>query len=239
MKILVFGDVHARYKVFEILNKEIDQVDLVIFLGDFVSTHDKITEEEQIRVCDELWKIKEANPAKVVILRANHDVQHAGYYWAQCSGYFPKVGKWFEENKERWLRNTQWVYVHDRMLFSHAGVSKVWMENNGIESVDDINSLEPSEVFGFTPEGWWDNHGNSKTQPPTWIRPESLLKCMVDGYTQIVGHTPVYRICNVSDEVRGKSANPNIPDLWLCDNLPKQYLIIEDGEFIVKDYNVD
>ena len=75
MKILVLGDVHARSEVFDILDREIDQVDLVIFLGDFVSTHDRVTEEEQIRVCDELWKIKEANPAKVVILRANHDTQ--------------------------------------------------------------------------------------------------------------------------------------------------------------------
>ena len=90
MKILVFGDVHARSEVFEILDREVDQVDLVIFLGDFVSTHDRVTEEEQIRVCDELWKIKEANPAKVVILRANHDTQHAGYSWAQCSGYYPQ-----------------------------------------------------------------------------------------------------------------------------------------------------
>ena len=236
MKILVLGDVHARSEVFDILDREIDQVDLVIFLGDFVSTHDRVTEEEQIRVCDELWKIKEENPTKVVILRANHDTQHAGYSWAQCSGYFPKVGEWMQENKDRWLKNTQWVYIHENLLFSHAGVSKVWMQNSNIESVDKINELEPSEIFGFTPEAWWDNHGDSKTQPPTWIRPQSLLKCMVDGYTQIVGHTPVHYICNVSEEVRGKSVNPNTPDLWLCDCLPKQYLIIDNGEFIVKEF---
>jgi hypothetical protein len=44
------------------------------------------------------------------------------------------------------------------------------------------------------------------------------------------------RICNVSEEVRGKSVNPNTPDLWLCDCLPKQYLIIDNGEFIVKEF---
>ena len=235
MKILVIGDVHARSEVFEILDREIDQVDLIIFLGDFVSTHYRITEEEQIRVCDEIFQWKESMPDKIVLLRGNHDTQFAGYYWAQCSGYFPKVGKWFEENKDRWLRNTQWIYIHENLLFSHAGVSSIWMQNSNIGSVDKINELEPSEIFGFTPEGWWDNHGDSKTQPPTWIRPESLLKCMVSGYTQIVGHTPVYRICNISEELRGKSINLNTPDLWLCDCLPKQYLVIEDGKFIVKN----
>ena len=236
MKILVLGDVHARSEVFDILNREIDQVDLVIFLGDFVSTHDRVTEEEQIRVCDEIFKWKESMPEKIVLLRGNHDQQAAGYSWAQCSGYFPKVGEWFEKNKDRWLKNTQWVYIHENLLFSHAGVSKVWMENNQIKSVEDINTLEPSEIFGFTPDGWWDNVGDSVTQPPTWIRPIYLLKCMVDGYTQIVGHTPMHRICNVSEEVRGKSVNPNTPDLWLCDCLPNQYLIIDNGEFIVKEF---
>lgn len=51
-----------------------------------------------------------------------------------------------------------------------------------------------------------------------------------------VGHTPMRRICNVSEEVRGKSVNPNTPDLWLCDCLPNQYLIIDNGEFIVKEF---
>ena len=233
MKILVLSDIHGRRCWKDIVIAE--NPDLTIFLGDFVSTHDRVTEEWQINNCDEIFKYKEENPDKVILLRGNHDGQHCGYHWARCSGYFPKVGEWMQENKNRWLRNTQWVYIHENLLFSHAGVSSIWMQNSNIESVDEINELEPSEIFGFTPEGWWDNCGYSKTQPPTWIRPESLLKCMVDGYTQIVGHTPVYRICNVSEEVRGKSVNPNTPDLWLCDCLPKQYLIIEDGEFIVKN----
>lgn len=236
MKILVLGDVHSRSEVFEILNREIDQVDLVIFLGDFVSTHARVTEEEQIRVCNELWKIKEENPEKFIILRSNHDCQHAGYYWAQCSGYFPEVGKWFEKNKDRWLKNTQWIYLHNNLLFSHAGVSAIWMENNQINSVEEINDLEPSEIFGFTPEGWWDTYGQSKTQPPTWIRPESLCKCAVKKYTHIVGHTPVYHICNISAELRGKSVSPKCPDIWCVDCLPDEYLIIEDENFIVKTY---
>ena len=73
MKILVLGDVHSRSEVFEILNREIDQVDLVIFLGDFVSTHYKITEEEQIRVCNEIFEWKESMPEKIVLLRGNHN----------------------------------------------------------------------------------------------------------------------------------------------------------------------
>ena len=234
MKILVIGDTHGRKGWKDIVSGETPN--LTIFLGDFVSTHDRVTEEWQINNCDEIFKYKEENPDKVILLRGNHCVQHAiPEYWTRCSGYFPKVGEWMQQNRTRWENLTQWVYIHENLLFSHAGVSTIWMQNNNIESVDDINTLEPSEIFGFTPEGWWDNHGDSKTQPPTWIRPESLLRCMVPEYTQIVGHTPVGLICNISEEVRGKSVNPNTPDLWLCDCLPKQYLVIEDGEFIVKN----
>ena len=133
MKILVFGDVHSRSEVFEILNREIDQVDLVIFLGDFVSTHDRITEEEQVRICDEIFQWKESMPDKSVLLRGNHDVDHAIHeYWTRCSGYFPKVGEWMQQNRTRWENLTQWVYIHDNLLFSHAGVSTTWMQNNNI-----------------------------------------------------------------------------------------------------------
>ena len=54
--------------------------------------------------------------------------------------------------KSRFLENTQWVYVDDesKIVFSHAGISQVWMDNNNIKDIHDINNLEPSEVFGFT-----------------------------------------------------------------------------------------
>ena len=47
-KILVLGDIHGRTCWADIIKKE--NPDKVIFLGDYVSTHDNISEEQQ-------WKI--------------------------------------------------------------------------------------------------------------------------------------------------------------------------------------
>jgi hypothetical protein len=138
-----------------------------------------------------------------------------------------------QEIKEEFLENTQWIYREGNIIFSHAGVSKVWMEMNNLKHVDQINELPPSEVFGFTPCHFSDFTGTSETQPPTWIRPQSLIFSGIDNYIQVVGHTPVNSICNTRDELKYSDK-----EIWLCDCLPKGYLIIEDNEFIKKEVSI-
>lgn len=131
--------------------------------------------------------------------------------------------------KERFLRLTQWVYIDEELktVFSHAGVSQVWMNNSGIKDVHNINDLEPSELFGFIPDSPFDCCGDSVTQPPVWIRPETLCRCNVIGYDQVVGHTPATKIVKVVESTKGKQT------FWLCDSLAyKNYLVIEDNTFI-------
>lgn len=247
MKQLILGDIHGRTVWKEIIEKE--NPDKVIFLGDYVSTHDLVTEEEQIENLKEILDYKEENPDKVILLRGNHDTQHLGYYWAECSGYFPKVAHWMSEpeNKKRFLDNTQWIHIDEdlKTVFSHAGISEVWMEETIIPYLKSkvgkflavenpqstyylsyINDIEPCEAFGFIPKGW-DTYGNSITQSCVWIRPTSLIKCPIEGYIQVVGHTPVKRECvNIKEAVKNKQ------DIWLCDALrQRNYLVIEDGEF--------
>lgn len=246
MKILTIGDVHGRKDWKDAIEKE--NPDLVVFLGDYVSTHHLISEEDQIENLKEILTYKEENPDKVILLRGNHDIQHLGYYWAECSGYFPIVAHWMSEpeNKERFLKDTQWIYVDKELktIFSHAGISQVWLDETvkpflhrkyhiDYEFLDDpllipeyINAIEPCEVFGFIPRGL-DMCGDSVTQSCVWIRPGHLAKCMVEGYTQVVGHTPVKREC-----VDAYQMTKDHQHLWLCDALnQRNYLVIEDGEF--------
>lgn len=224
MKILVLGDIHGRNCWTNIVANE--PCDKVIFLGDYVSTHDRITEEEQIVNLDRILTYKTANPDKVILLRGNHDLQHLDYDWAECSGYFKKVADYMVSIKDKFLENTQWIYIYNNILFSHAGISAVWLGKNKLE---DINNMKPSEYFGFTPDNIFDNYGASKTQPLTWIRPQILCECNIKDYTQVVGHTPVRVIGDIY------KATKYHEHIWLCDNLPNQYLIIEDNNFIVKD----
>ena len=130
--------------------------------------------------------------------------------------------------KDRFLADTQWVYVEGNIIFSHAGISKTWFKNFDFEDVNLINNCEPSEKFGFIPNKLSDYYGDSITQPCVWIRPSSLASDALDGYIQVVGHTPAKRLTNL------KSVKDDWPEIWLCDRLPNEYLIIEDEIFTPK-----
>lgn len=224
MKTLVLGDIHAKTCWEDIIKKEMP--DNVVFLGDYVSTHDHVTNEQQIENFDKILQLKESNPENVILLRGNHDMQHlmGNENEFECSGYFPIVGNWFQKNYERILKNTQWVYIIDKYLFSHAGISETWFNDVPVKDYIDINKLPPSELFGFRPNSIWDIYGDTATQGCTWIRPEALAKDSIIGYTQIIGHTIVGEIIDIQQSVRQKQ------HIILCDCLPRQYVIIKDNK---------
>ena len=228
-KILVLGDIHGRTCWADIIEKE--NPDKVIFLGDYVSTHEDIPSDQQCSNLEDILNYKEANPDKVILLRGNHDDQHLGYSWAECSGHFRNVEKYMVSIKDRFLADTQWVYVEGNIIFSHAGISKTWFNNFAFEDINLLNNCEPSEKFGFTPNSFYDYYGNSITQPCVWIRPQVLVTDALDGYIQVVGHTPVKKITNL------KSVKDEWPEIWLCDCLPDEYLVIENNEFVIKKCN--
>lgn len=227
MKTIILGDIHGRNQWQSII--EIEKPDRIIFLGDYVSTHEQITSDQQIKNLDDILCYKEAHIDDVILLRGNHDYQHLGYNWACCSGYDKNVNKWMYENKDRFLKLTQNVFIEDNIIYSHAGVSSEWLENVAkIKYPELINDLEVDEKFGFWPCKLSDYYGISPTQPPTWIRPQTLQEYAIKGYTQIVGHTrPDDIICIKSD---------NGDDIWLCDKMPDQYLMHKNNEFYIRNF---
>ena len=227
MKKLVLGDIHGLTCWKDIISKE--NPDQVIFLGDYVSTHLLVTQQQQIDNFHEILDYKESNSNKVILLRGNHLTQHLGYYWASCSGYFRKVAETLSRERDRILNDTQWIYKENNIIFSHAGVSQIWLDSSGIVSIDDINDKEPSEIFGFCPgpDNPFDMYGDSIYQSCEWIRPDSLYKSAVENTIQVVGHTNYGKVVKKYNEERNVT-------IYLCDALPDEYLIIEDGNFIIK-----
>lgn len=227
-RIVVLGDIHGNSVWKDIIAKE--RPDQVIFLGDYVSTHEDVSDEQQVENLKDILRYKDEHP-ETILLRGNHDMQHLDYDWAECSGYFPCVAMDMANLKDEFLAKTQWIHVMGNIVFSHAGISKVWLEKNFL-ILDDINMLGPTELFGFTSSGPSDRFGDSPEQPPTWIRPVTLMIVMIPDYIQVVGHTPVEHCFNVKDEV-------DIPyDLWLCDALDQgEYLRIENGVITVQNIN--
>jgi len=227
-KIVVLGDIHGRTIWKDIIAKE--HPDQVIFLGDYVSTHEHISDMVQVSNLKDILRFKDENP-ETILLRGNHDLQHLGYDWAECSDYFPQVAVLMADLKDEFLAKTQWIYVMGNTVFSHAGISKVWLEKNSL-TLDIINSLSPTNVFGFFSYNPFDFYGNSPEQPPTWIRPMALVKVMIPNYEQVVGHTEVDHCFNVKD------MDEIAQNLWLCDALRNgSYLLIENGVYTEKNMN--
>lgn len=230
-KTLILGDIHGRTIWKDILEKE--QPQRIIMLGDYVATHEGISAREQIDNLEEILTLKQERPDDVILLRGNHDLQHLGYYWAECSHLTQEVQRHMAttEFRQRFLSLTQWVHEFTwegkRMLCSHAGVSKVWLEGTSINEVSAINGYQPGELFAFRPGRFGDYDGDSSTQPCTWIRPNSLMQCAADGYVHIVGHTP-------QESVKHERINEST-ELWLADALAHgSYLVLEENGFTVK-----
>ena len=104
-KILVLGDIHGRTCWADIIKKE--NPDKIIFLGDYVSTHENISSDQQCSNLEDILNYKEANLDKVILLRGNHDLEALGYSWAECSGHSRSVSRYMISIKDRFLANTQ------------------------------------------------------------------------------------------------------------------------------------
>ena len=260
MRVLCIGDLHCREIWKDIVSKEGNSCDKIIFLGDYTCPKE-VKFNDPTDACGFLYEVlnfKDQYPEKVILLRGNHDCASLGYYWARCWPQdHAKVQEYWQTNdvKNWFLKNTQWIYLipDTNIVCSHAGISEKFFENvkkHWILNIDqslvpgivDINKIEPCELFAFTPCKLSDYSGESATQPCTWIRPYTLLQYGIEGITQVVGHTPIEHICNLKDEIlkdrekygfeKGEEIVNNYCDVWCCDNLANgEYLIIEDGKF--------
>ena len=230
MKTLILGDIHGRTCWKDIIDRE--KPDLTIFLGDYVTTHEDINSHIQLNNCNEILEYKESNPSKVILLRGNHDLQCLYENRGAWSCYpEPSLDLLYtfssKEYRDRFLKLTQWIYIQNDTIYSHAGISQTWLRDTE-KLISEINDLEPIEsLFGFRPDSMFDMSGDSKTQSCIWIRPQSLVEDAIPNYTQIVGHSTVHSITDLKKLV--PSLNNSI---WLCDNLPDEYLIRkDDGTF--------
>lgn len=204
MKTLVIPDIHGKTIWKKILFEEMP--DKVIFLGDYFDCYEKISTALQIHNFNEILEFKKKGDLEVIMLIGNHDHHYfpeIGY--TGTSGY-QHVGRYdiehvINENRE----HLQIAYQFDKYLFTHAGVSQIFMDQifgKDGWSLDNI-SQELNELFKHKPHAFTfngvDGYGYDVYQTPIWIRPTSLIKANKDSeikkkYIQIVGHTKVLKI---------------------------------------------
>lgn len=215
MRTLVLGDIHGHDTWRSIVNNE--EYDNVVFLGDYLDAFRVIPEDIADNLLD-IIKFKEKMGDKCRLCYGNHDHSYwnsercSGYNWHGRYLYMPILEDMFRENM------LDLIYIQDDIIFSHAGVSDYWLKK--VTMLDDVREVNFDSVI-LDSLNWnmltgYDGYGNTISQSPIWIRPQSLLKSKVDGYRQIVGHT------NMGTPVDEQG-------LYFNDLLPDYYIIVEDG----------
>lgn len=217
MRILAIGDIHGRGVWEAIIEKE--KADVIVFIGDYLDSFD-VGIWEQIENMQRIFKLAEED-SRVHLLIGNHDYHYTRYAGTdRYSGFQLPVFVHVQEQMSHALRSgfLKTVFREGDLLFSHAGVTKTWMKSCGLGSVDAINTYVQHNPHALRFVGR-DSYGDSIESGPTWVRPESLKKDKLDGYTQIVGHTSLGGIVDQNG-------------VFFIDALNKEwYLTIEDGVF--------
>lgn len=206
-KFIAIGDIHGRDTWESIVEKHIDDVDRVIFIGDYFDSF-SIPMPTQLKNFRKILNLKKDNIDKVVLFIGNHDFHYLSV-GETYSGYNPTYATGIEYDYLRpAIEEGLIVAAHreDNYLFTHAGLTKTWCKNVGVKLSGDIVE-QVNDLWKYTPRvfGWavnplkkmsayTDPYGDDIWQGPLWIRPSSLYKDKIDNFIQVVGHTETDRI---------------------------------------------
>ena len=199
MKITVIPDVHGTHhweKSFE--PEELAKTDAIIFMGDYVDSWDN-RQPDQMENLQAIFEAKKKYPDKVTVLMGNHDLSYISdpYVSDHQWDYATEIWSIISYNIELF----DMVAEFDGWIFSHAGITKTWLNIYGIDKTADvlaeINSIFHAgryKIFDFGPY-CTNSYGDSIYSPPTWVRPRSLLSDMWTAggkyKGQVVGHTEI------------------------------------------------
>ncbi len=224
MKTICIGDPHGRDSWKQIVTDNMD-AERFIFLGDYFDSFDIGTEKQCNNFLD-IIEFKKTSGKEVIMLVGNHDyiIKDTAISGYQEIGVF-QIMPIIEANKD----HLQMAYRIDKLLFTHAGVSSEFMDNNFeawtvdtmVEQLNELFKYQPQK-FVFHPAGI-SPYGDDTFQTPIWIRPEALKRAnrkTLNKVIQIVGHTEVATI-DMSNKTTGGR--------YYFIDCPKEYLIINDG----------
>jgi hypothetical protein len=229
MKIVALGDTHGR-DIWKKIVKVEEDFDKFIFIGDYFDAREDIDASKQIENFKEILEFKKENPDKVILIIGNHDFHYLKGCGETYSGYQQYAAMDINEVLQPALTSghLQICHVFDEYIFSHAGLTQTWCENNDIdlfnieESVN-VKFMKSMESFKFEYGENLDRSGDDVTQSPIWVRIPSLLKDMVKGFTYVIGHTTI-REMHMANSVIAID----------CLGTSKEYLVIQNGEALAR-----
>ena len=225
-KLIAIGDIHGRTIWEEIVSRELESSDKIIFMGDYLDTHYDETPEQQLLNFKNIIEFKRKYPNKVVLLIGNHDFHYLSGVNESYSGFQYGWSKQFNAVLEAALNEglMQMCFVYDKYVFTHAGVTNTWCITHKVNRLlnkieDSINELFKTNKYAFYFQMGqnYSQSGNDVTQSPIWVRIPSLLNDGVDGFIFVVGHSTLKEL-TITNRLIGID----------CLGTTGEYLIIED-----------
>lgn len=222
-KTVIIGDVHGRTDWEKIVAKE-NGFDKFVFIGDYFDNFPPMKQEQIISNFKNILTFKKEYPQEVVLLIGNHDFHYTSFSEETYSGYNKKFAPFISKLIHDALHEglMQMCYTQNNVVCTHAGITKTWLEDSGIDTSDGLevainNAFRTQpQLFRFARHDPTDHSGESKHQSPIWVRPNSLRRDGIEGVLQIVGHTTMPYVQASGDFVFIDAPNS------------KEYLVIED-----------
>jgi hypothetical protein len=187
---LAIGDIHGRNFWKHYLNEDFTEYYIV---GDYFDSFD-IPYKIQMINFQEITNTARQNK-RIKLCLGNHDYHYLiNKYHERYSGFQKEHAVSIQKIVSDNLDLFQIIYAtDDNILISHAGVSKTFMRINNIKEPLEINERfnRNMNLVAFSGR---DPSGDDITQGPLWIRPHSLAHDFLNGYSQIIGHTPARTI---------------------------------------------
>lgn len=196
-KFLVIPDVHLKPWMFDQAMEIMQNTDCerAVCLGDLMDDWGKEREVELYRETLDKAIAFACSYPDTLWCYGNHDL---AYLWDQYDhpGYSVRAAEFVRDKFEE-LRNAlelpeNLAVIHraDNVLFSHAGLTKEFVEVQLYDMQDDVDCVLET-VNGFGVEELWEENS------PLWARPqEGYLEMTMypEDLFQVVGHTPVKEV---------------------------------------------
>lgn len=235
----------------------LQSLDKIVFVGDYVDSFDIGNVEMKLNL-EEIIHLKRTYPEKVVLLLGNHDIQYIVPNQI-CSGYRPEMKHDFGDIFNRNIDCFQAAFYYEsideegnvkRTLWTHAGVTQGWLRSaKSLFNVDTFRHKEDFKDADFIRiddllNRMWeyrlnilfnvdsDSGGMSQWGGPFWVRPRRLSWEALEGYDQVIGHTPQRTIKTMVTENASETKYTHMIDtIYLIDCIEHG-----DGTVLIKDY---
>ena len=232
--ILCIGDIHGRNFWKKAVEENMDKVDRIIFLGDYLDPYpwEGITRKEAISNFQEIIGFKSENRDKVVLFVGNHDLAYIDKknYIVRSrydSSNARHIEEMFRSHRSFFQLAHEELIGDKRYLFTHAGLQIGWYKKHekliGELTVNGMNHLLdiPNGIKALCEASWsrggWDQFGsivwNDVTDCGSHVNDELPWDRQVFGHSQ-------------QDE------HPIITDTHVCLDCRKAFILNDDGGFV-------